>query len=320
MPATLHRSPSIILLALLSLELGGCNLVLQTPNSQAPQNVPRSQSTLVSEQSASQCVPKSSAHADSSLTLPSPPIPPTKLSWTTPKFDQSIGIGYLGPLLSADAGKNSKYADVRFGDGEWLGQFMLPLYTQPQGSIKGWMACGWLITSDQKEALKPQLFYPGYSGFGFIVLEERGNEWIKLRYADSDGVGNGVAWVKPSHLQLGTVPLRFIRWRDRYQAMITENFGRATTDTKDWGFFFFRSTNTNHALRAKPSEQSTLVTWIGPEHSLLPLKIEGDWMYVRVNQPSNYCISDWQGRIYEGWIRWMDPQEGNGLAEPYKGC
>ena len=123
---------------------------------------------------------------------------------------------------------------------------------------------------------------------------------------------------KKQVLMAGKTPLGFVRWRDRYQGMMKENarYGDGS------GYLFFRNLEAPHALRETPSEQSKRIAWIGSDHAIFPLEIRENWMHVQVYQPSNFCQTDWQGKVkaQEGWIRWLDQQQGNCLSEPYKGC
>jgi hypothetical protein len=326
-----YRLIYLFLPLFLALKLEGCHPFLSRQNS-SRQPSEHSSSTVtktllsppVSDQSnpLPPCKLHPEAKTDDLMAFPSPlPTSPTSLSWTRGE-GKSLGIGYLGPVESSFSRGTPEYRKVGFMGDDWLRQFLLPLYSAPNGQFQGWIACGWIVTSNpsQKVLLKPELFYPGYSGFGFIVLEEQEGEWLRLRYSDSGDIGNGVAWVRVSHLHLGTVPLGFMRWQDRYQGMIKDHSRLTSDSTKDWGILFFSNNKTHYALRAKPSELAKLVSWIDADHSMLPLKIQGDWMYVRVYQPSNFCIGKWQGTVQEGWIRWIDLQHGNRLSEPYKGC
>lgn len=237
-----------------------------------------------------------------------------------------LGVGYLGVDKSGSLRPGAPFhARVGSTGLDWLNQIVLPLYDATGGQVQAWIACGWLISGNpaQKARFQAKIFNPGYSAFGFIVLNEQGQEWLQIRYSDR-GPMAGIAWVKTADLRLGAVRLGFVRWRDRYQAMMAEAINNQkitqSNRTTDWGFLSFRNTKISHALRANPAQQSDLITWIGSDHSIKPIKIEGDWMYVQVYQPSNFCQDQWQGKVHTGWLRWTDPQQGNWLQEPYKGC
>jgi hypothetical protein len=237
-----------------------------------------------------------------------------------------LGVGYLGVDKSASLVHDPPdYARIGSTGLDWLNQTVLPLYDAADGQVQAWIACGWVISGNpaQKARFQAKIFNPGYTALGFIVLKEQGQEWLQIRYSDR-GPMAGIAWVRTADLRFGAVPLGFARWRDRYQSMMAEAIKNQkitqSNRTTDWGFLSFRNPKISHALRANPTKQSDLITWVGSDHSMKPIKIEGDWMYAQVYQPSNFCQDQWQGKVHTGWIRWTDPQQGNWLQEPYKGC
>lgn len=325
----------------LILNLGGCSQLLSIPLGKfKPISAESSYSHIpYPYNSPFSCHLRPSLQMNSSLSLPNKiPLSPTQTHFIFGGI-KTIGIGYLGPLRSSIEPDN-KYPNIGFSEApnssdltnySWGKRFILPLYSSPNSSVQGWIACGWIVTrhSNEKEIFKPQLFFPGYSGFGFIVLEEYEDEWLKVRYSDAGLIGDGIAWVRVSQLQLSTVPLGFISWRGRYQSQIedAEQLAAKYPDMPSHGvsLVFFHGDqpypNKRYAVRVTPSDQAEVVHWIDSSHSIEPLEIQDEWMYVRVHQPSNYCLWD-EGtyEVYEGWIHWLTPQEGNLLGEHYKGC
>lgn len=247
------------------------------------------------------------------------PQPPKNIPWTRTTQNET-GIGYLGPVQRSMTPETPDYLLVGYANEDWIKQIILPLYNAPEGDVDGWLACGWLMTGNPMEqtVLEPALFYPGYTGFGFIVLAEQA-EWLQIRYG---GSADNTAWVLRSQLQAGLVPLGYISWQDRYQAMITEHNEWITEERADaaWGYLNFNNAE-SAPLYASPDSEAEHISPIEPNHSFLPLAIQGDWMRVRVYQPASFCNLEWQGTVEEGWIRWMDAQQGgNQISEPYKGC
>ena len=241
------------------------------------------------------------------------PIPPAEVSWTEASSDR-LGTGYIGPVETAVTPDTPDYLLVGFANADWVKRVILPLYDQPDGDVQRWMACGWLLeaASAEKGALSLPLFYPGYSGFGMLVLDEAG-EWLQL--------DNGL-WVLRSHLQASTVPLAYMSWSQRYQGFMAEQVNYNADDpAADWGYLSPKDADTTLALYPSAATQADAIATFSADTSFLPLAIQGSWMRVRAYTPSNFCDTDWQGETQDGWIRWLDPERGgNQLAEPYKGC
>lgn len=241
------------------------------------------------------------------------PTPPAEVNWLEAGSD-NLGTGYIGPVETAANPDTPDYLLVGFANADWIKRVVLPLYDAPNGEVESWMACGWLMLGPEAEqaAMEIPLFYPGYSGFGMLVLAEEG-DWLQLH----DGV-----WVLRSHLQASTVPLAYMSWSARYQAIMAEHDNYAADDpAADWGYFSAKTPNTPLALYPAPNAAAAPLAELPPTTSMLPLEMQGDWLRVRTYTPNNFCIEDWQGETREGWVRWMDPnQGGNQIAEPYKGC
>ncbi|MEO1347696.1 MAG: hypothetical protein AAFW84_02685 [Cyanobacteria bacterium J06635_15] len=231
------------------------------------------------------------------------------------------GIGYLEVTQKADfqAGIQSEQG-VHFYGFDWISQNILPLYDSPDGSLEGWIACGWVIEADHPEMqtpLEPHLIQSGYESWTYIVLQEQDN-WLQFRYSRSGLIGGGIAWISKDDLAIGLVALDLVRWSDEFQPNELRSSER-NPDTLGW--LFFRDRNTSYALQANPSETAALITSIGEDHGIEPLEIQGDWMRVVVVQPRTYCIgSTPDTTVHEGWIRWRDSQSGTWLSYYPRGC
>ncbi len=59
---------------------------------------------------------------------------------------------------------------------------------------------------------------------------------------------------------------------------------------------------------------------IGDDHALEPLEFRGEWLRVRVRQPSDYGETPTAVQVTEGWVRWW--AEGPGPLVWYctRGC
>lgn len=88
-----------------------------------------------------------------------------------------------------------------------------------------------------------------------------------------------------------------------------------------WPLYF--RTDVRHALRSEPAVESERRLWIPVarhEYLLEPLEIWGDWMRVRVKQPSDHCWDPPEVRVDEGWVRWRGPERGPWVWYHSRGC
>ena len=240
------------------------------------------------------------------------PTPPAEVPWTEASGDP-LGTGYIGPVETAVNPDTPDYLLVGFANADWLKRVVLPLYDAPNGQVTSWMACGWWLEPEaEPTAMQPSLFYPGYSGFGLLVLAEEG-DWLQFQEG---------GWVLRSHLQASPVPLAYMSWAKRYEGFMVEHATYAADDpAADWGYLFPNGPDTSLTLYPSPDLNAEPLTELAASASLLPLEMRGAWMHVRTYTPNNFCVEDWQGETQTGWIRWMNQdQGGNQLAEPYKGC
>ena len=214
-----------------------------------------------------------------------------------------LGVGHLRP---ADEAPNAGH--------DWLANTLLPLYRGPDGPHWGWLAHGWLLSNDGSTRPFPSdcLVETSYESSSMILTEWRDDGWFRIageKPCVGESGGEEALWSHRSLLDLGEHELTAQLWPD---------------------FFFldevsplsFRQPEIPHALRSGPSADTERITWIGAAHSMEPLQVAGDWMRVRVTQPSNYCISpeDWEGVEHEGWVRWRDQEKGPWVFIWSRGC
>ena len=323
------------------LSLNACGLVMKEPDS-APSTAPPAETnndrvtdtnTFAAGSAPERCQLNPNLNIPEEL-LATLTLPNTHdlIAPSISQFHENLGVGYLGPLFEGELRLDRGSRPISFSTFDWLEEVILPLYSAPNGPLFGWMACGQLIrNATAPEPLNPWVFYPGYSGYGFIILdavsvEEDGwlesEQWLQLRYAEPTPEHDGIAWISAEQLDFGTMKLGFISWTQYFQHMIDSDREYAGSDQwKDVGTLYFRYGTGDHAVRAEPSDQAAAIAWVEDADSMQPLLIQEDWMYVRLYRPSNFCVMDtWQGNVQEGWVRWITPEHGNELGEPYKGC
>jgi hypothetical protein len=165
-----------------------------------------------------------------------------------------------------------------------------------------------------------------------IVLERRPDGWLRFRYdlppearpTDSAAASttaaagddwlptdDGTAWVHQCHLDLGEARLTVQLWRDLF-------FG---PDAPALSFL----DQAPQPLRDAPYPEANRTAWVERDDEVEALEIRGEWMRVRVSSPGKYltfCIGtdEWDGEMFEGWVRWWDPQDGPRLWYPTRGC
>ncbi|HEY7493325.1 MAG TPA: hypothetical protein VIH59_19705 [Candidatus Tectomicrobia bacterium] len=149
-----------------------------------------------------------------------------------------------------------------------------------------------------------------YESPSMLVYEARPDGWYRLRYAPGVGA-DGTAWTHQCFFKLGTIPIGFERWEERFLSQAISPL-------------YFR-TRVRHALRAAPGISAPRLQWIpaAPEqYHLKALEVRGDWMQVRVTEPSDYCAGPDAPatRTYTGWIQWRDTASGPWLWYYTRGC
>jgi len=152
-----------------------------------------------------------------------------------------------------------------------------------------------------------------YASAANLVFEIRPDGWFQVEYAVSGEPTLHRGWTHPSYLTLGELPLTVETW---------EAFLLREWKSDSLSPLHFRTREVPHALRRGPGTDTERITWIGADHALEPLEIRGDWMRVRVEQPSGYCMGpdEWKGQRNEGWVRWRGPDKGPWVWFYSRGC
>lgn len=241
-------------------------------------------------------------------TFPPPPLPSSLPAERDPGWGGllnqqadlravSYGVGRLGP---ADPSATSGV--------DWARGIALPLYAAPGGALRGWLARGWWIPAGDKPRPMPLacLLETDYETASFVVYEIRDDGWLRLGVEAP--CGGGDFWLHRGHLGLGSQALAVQPWRERFLS------GSISP-------LYFRDRQ-RHALLASAASEADRIAWIGEADTFEALEIEGDWMRVRLAQPSSYCKDPetWKGRHLEGWLRWRDPVEGPWIWYFTRGC
>ncbi|MEN8143870.1 MAG: hypothetical protein ABFS14_02870 [Gemmatimonadota bacterium] len=192
----------------------------------------------------------------------------------------------------------------------WAEYVALPLFDEPEGEFWGWIYEGQVAPAAATAS-------SGLSGAGmtetdyerqtFIVLETSG-DWLKIRHSAPGESGDGTAWTHACLLGLGEVSLVFERWED----VIMEDGGLP---------IFFRS-DVAHSFRSGPSTDSERLGWITGDYEMWPVEFRGEWLRVRLLEPSHWCSGDdeFSGRKREGWIKWWGEDKGPWIYYPTRGC
>ncbi len=196
-----------------------------------------------------------------------------------------LGVGHLRPReLLPDWGV------------EWLVGVEVPLSSHPGGEAWGRLTHGWLVRAGADSPAPVPLdgcasIETDYETRTFIVLERGPEDWFRFRFAKGEA---GTGWTREAYLD-GEIPLRVEPWE-------------AIFEDEERSPFHFSDREQRHALRDAPDPEGELVAWIGGDHDIDPLERRGDWLRVRVTEPSVFCetVPADQAQRYEGWIRWRD--------------
>jgi len=234
-----------------------------------------------------------------------PGSPPPEEAYETlgsravPFGDVPIGVGHL------HLGAENAILDLPPGEYDWLGRVELPLSLRPGAAPWAWIARGWIVPDGAVPVplSRRALLETGYEEVSFVVVEGPSGGWFRIRFADGD---DGTAWVPECALRESPVRLDFTNWGEwLLSGSISPLYvppGRA------------------ESLRSGPSEMSPLMVDIEGDHVLEPLELSGDWMRVRLRQPSDYCAPDVAATTQEGWIRWYDEGLGPRVWYFTRGC
>lgn len=239
------------------------------------------------------------AVSQSRVSPPVPPLPTVLPPPTPPGMDglvglhpepmDDIGVGHLRPenltFLEGPDGVDSHYLGAN-----WLRAAAIPIYIEPDGTHWGWIINGWLVPNGQEPiALGSDASFSMlrtyYSLYSFPVTQIQDDGWFQFQYTPA-----GRAWAHVDHLDLGRVDLTVETWENRFL---------------ETGWVEFRRHGLSQALSASPNNpQSTILGLIGPDSFIEPIAFDGDWMQVRVTQPTNGCQFLPGAITQEGWMRW----------------
>lgn len=207
-----------------------------------------------------------------------------------------LGIGHLVVENRQDA-----YYD-------WAGRVRLPVWYAPNGDFYAWVHGGQVHPLNETGAYPltgAGMVETDYEHLTLIVWQSTPDGWLQIRLAASAA---GTVWTHRCHLEAGGIRLAYQSWED----FIREH--------GDW--LHFRA-QVPHALREQPDISSARITWIGLDHELTLLAMQGDWLRVRVRQPAWTCAGpdrEFQGTVHEGWVKWRDEQTGPWVWIYSRGC
>ncbi len=261
----------------------GCSATGPVPRSDVPGDIPASEAELRA------LVPE-----------PRNPLPTGTVFFWAGQEDADLGVGYLGP---AQVPANRKI--------HWASALLLPLFAQPGDVPWGWLVNGWLVTKSptlHKEPFTTRGMVEVAEGVqAFVVLEKRDDGWFRLRYAEPDRHGDGTAWSHVGRLEHSPAPVEIELWREHFSGDLPSPL-------------FYRRSDVRHALRRGPSVDTAAAGWIGASHDIFPLEVQGDWMKIRVTQPSIWCRQGKRGKTAQGWIQWRSADKGPWLWYRPEGC
>jgi hypothetical protein len=206
-----------------------------------------------------------------------------------------LGIGALHPQRDEDRTWN------------WIKRIELPLSKKPWIQPFAWIVEGWLVQRSRKAVpfTSAGMIETGYEVPSFIVLKRRADGWLRIRYLPP-GRGNGTAWLHTCALSNAGLELVFTPW--------SEWFLKGAIAP-----LHFRST-IPHVLRARPTSDARHLALIMEDHHLEPIRVKGEWMRVKVVQPSTYCREDVEADARKGWVRWFSAEKGPWVWYPSRGC
>lgn len=223
--------------------------------------------------------------------------------WVTGPEGEGVQLG-VGHLHYSD--RNSSAAEPPGRDG-WFQHVSLPLSREAGETPFAWITRGWVVdeTSSPRALSLESLVETGYEDPSFVVLEAREDGWLLIRYGTDESEALS-AWTPSCALAEGDVVLEYEEWSTR---LLSDQISP----------LFFRA-ETPGALSAGASESADVLPPIAQDYALEPLEIDGDWMRVRVKEPSDYCEFDLEVASREGWIRWHEPDVGPTVWYFTRGC
>jgi hypothetical protein len=253
--------------------------------------------------------------AQTRISPPVPPLPdPIPEAWSpavegivglSPQASDNIGVGHLRPRDLSFLDEPDWIESPLLG-ADWLQSAAIPIYNEPNGIHWGWILSGWLIPNGQPGIALGRdasfsMLHTYYALYSFPVHEIREDGWFQFQYTSA-----GKAWAHVDHLNLGTVDLAIETWQNRFLEM---------------GWVEFRRHGLSQSLEATPdASDRTILGLIGPNSFIEPLAFEGDWMRVRVTQPTNGCTFLPGAVTQEGWMRWRTSEGQSLIWYPPRGC
>ena len=223
----------------------------------------------------------------------------TIYDWGGPRAEVDLGIGHIRPTEH----EASWYW-------EWEAVAELPLYTAPDGAHWGWFVKGYvmeLATGTITPVGGQGMVETGYETLSFIVLDLSDEGWLRFRYAKPSDTRDGTAWIHACQLAQAAGAPGFEPWDARFLS------GEISP-------LYFR-TQVPHALRTGPGIEHPRLRWIyGERYHLEPFETAGEWMRVKLVEPSNYCGDPGNVKNYEGWVKWRSPDKGPWVWYYTRGC
>lgn len=221
-----------------------------------------------------------------------PAAPPPAAPYTTvrdqerPFGEIPLGIGHLQPRSEE-------------GAFDWYLRVELPLSAEPGSVPFAAIVRGWLVRMNAPALpLTPgAMIETGYEVPTFIVQQTRPDGWLSFRYGRAP---DETAWVHSCAL----AGLVFTPWSEW---LLSPSISPLQ----------FR-TPPPHALHAAPNE--AVLSQIEADYHLEPLEVRGNWMRVKLKQPSDFCFPDKTPKTTEGWIEWSTPSIGPAVWYPSRGC
>ena len=218
--------------------------------------------------------------------------------------DINLGIGYLRPQ-NLDFLNQPDWPASPYLEANWLQAIALPIYAEPDDIPWGWLINGWLVIDTHDPMLVGRdasflMVQTHYALRSFPVLEVREDGWFRFQYTSA-----GSAWAHQDHLNLGEIALTIETWPDHFLAT---------------GWIEFLRHGISQPLRTRPSSDDPILNLVGPDSFIEPLAFEGDWMRVRITQPTDGCVFLPGYRTQEGWMRWRNNQQQVLVWHPPRGC
>ncbi|MDH3689657.1 MAG: hypothetical protein OEU36_09300 [Gammaproteobacteria bacterium] len=219
--------------------------------------------------------------------------------WGGGRSEAQLGIGHI----------RSNLKETRFY-WEWEALAELPLYSAPNGEHWGWFVKGQVIeleTGTITTVGGQGMVETGYERASLIVLEKTTDSWLHFRYGKPSNKRDGTAWIHRCQLAQAPGAPEFEPWEQRFMS------GEISP-------LYFR-TEVPHALRSGPGVDYERIRWVaGEDYHLEPLEFAGDWMRVKLVQPSDYCRDPDNVKRPEGWVRWRSAEKSPWVWYYTRGC